>query len=135
MSNMPRMAAANDTIFFRHIRQFHEKFVGHLGKVNKETLRCVAWQIDNYLEEHGKFKDADFLRSIITILEYVIQKKGNTNWTLARAKKDLRGRTLGVNQFKRGTRRKRAPVPIDLSKSIETRLVGAVRPEPEDSRA
>lgn len=135
MSNMPEMAK-RETIMFRYIRRFHEQFVGRLGIDSKETLRCAAWQIDNYLTEHGKYKDAEFLRTLLTTIEYVVQMKCNTKWTVARAKKDLRGRTRGINQWaKPGTRRKRAPVPIDLAKSIENRLVVAGRQKSEDPRS
>lgn len=129
MTNMPEMAK-RETIMFRYIRRFHEQFVARLGADSKETLRCAAWQIDAYLEEHGKYKDADFLRTLLATIEFVIQKKCNTKWTVERAKKDLRGRTRGINQWaKPGTdrRRRKAPVPIDLSKTIENRMV-SVRP-------
>lgn len=128
MSHMPEMAK-RETILYRYIRRFHEQFVYRLGLDSKDTLRCTAWQIDAYLEEHGKYKDADFIRTLLATIEYVIQKKCNTKWTVARAKKDLRGRTRGVNQWAKGTRRRRNPVPIDLSKSIESRLVGVRPPE------
>lgn len=133
MSNMPEMAK-QETILFRYIRRFHEQFVYRLGMDSKDKLRCVAWQIDAYLEEHGKYKDADFLRTILSTLEYIIQKKCHTKWTVARAKKDLRGRTRGVNQWaKPHVKRKRNPVSLDLSKSIESRLVG-VRPPQSDEK-
>lgn len=130
MSNMPEMAK-RETIMFRYIRRFHEQFVSRLGMDSIETLRCAAWQIDAYLEEHGKYKDADFIKTILATLEFVIQKKGNNKWTIARAKKDLRGRTRGVNQWaKPGIRQKKRPiVPIELSKAIENRLVTVDQPK------
>lgn len=132
MSYMPEMAK-RETIMFRYVRRFHEQFVARLGADSKETLRCAAWQIDNYIEEHGKYKDADFLRTILATIEYVIQQKCKTKWTVERAKKDLRGRTRGINQSsKQLPRTKRsAPVPINLSKAIENRLVRALRVEGE----
>jgi hypothetical protein len=131
MSNMPEMAR-RETIMFRYIRRFHEQFVARLGTDSKDTLRCAAWQIDNYLTEHGKYKDADFLRTLLATIEYVIQRKCNTKWTVERAKKDLRGRTRGINQWaKPGQHRKRKVVPINLSKSIESHLVEVRKPEAE----
>jgi hypothetical protein len=127
MSNMPEMAK-RETIMFRYIRRFHEQFLNRLQNDSKETLRCAAWQIDAYLEEHGKFKDAEFLITLLHTIEYVIQKKCNTNWTVARAKKDLRGRTRGINQWadKNAPKKRRPPVSIDLSKTIEKRLIEAI---------
>lgn len=130
LSKIPEMAK-RETILFRYVRRFHEQFVARLGSDSKQTLRSAAWQIDAYLNEHGKYKDADFMRTILATIEYVIQKKCNTNWTVERAKKDLRGRTRGVNQSaKPGTRRKRVLVPVSLSKSIESRLVKLPKQEP-----
>lgn len=124
MSNMPEMAK-RETIIFRYIRRFHEQILNRIQNDTKETLRSAAWQIDAYLEEHGKFKDAEFLITILHTIEYVIQKKCNTNWTVARAKKDLRGRTRGVNQWsnKNAPHRRRPPVAMDLSQMIDKRLI------------
>jgi hypothetical protein len=125
MSNMPQMAM-HQTMIFRYIKQFHEKLLFRLQNDSKDTLRCAAWQLDNYLEEHGKFKDAEFIATLLHTIEYIIQKKWNCNWTVERAKKDLRGRTRGVNQFaKKKLQKVGVPITADLSKSIEEKMMKA----------
>ncbi len=133
MVNMPEYAKV-ETILFRYIKRFHEQFLNRMGPSSKETLKGTAWQIEEYLEENGKYKDADFLRTIQATLEYYIQKKSKSEsgakWSVARAKKDMRGRGTGINQYsKNKPPRKRAPVPIKLSRSIDNRLLDIPRRE------
>ena len=95
---LPEMAKS-ETLLMRTIRQFHEKFATRLMSMSASTLRATAWQLDAYFEENKKYKDAEFIKQLLAILEFGVQKKSASDWTLERAKKDLRGRTRGVNQY------------------------------------
>jgi hypothetical protein len=138
MANMPEMAKGCYTVLYRAVIKFHEKLLERLGKDSGEyTLRKTAWQLDEYLEEHGKYIDAEFIQTLIHTIEFVIQKKcnqkGGKKWTVEWAKKSLMGRTKGVNQFgKQTTQPKRPKVPVDLSQSIESRLIDTAQEVSED---
>lgn len=128
---LPQMAK-RETIMFRYIKKFHEQFQSRLGSDALETLRACAWQIEDYLDEHGKYKDAEFLRTLQQSIEWVIQKKCGTDWSVERAKRDLRGRTRGINQFAKPRQklpRKRAPVSSKLSQAITDRVLDIPRRE------
>src|SRR5690349_16560170 len=88
---LPKMPKS-ETLLMRTVRQFHEKFATRLKSMSASTLRATAWQLDAYYEENKKYKDAEFLKQLLAILEFGVQKKSNSDWTLERAKKDLRGR-------------------------------------------
>lgn len=123
MGMPPPEMAKIETIMFRHIKTFHEKFIDRLSSSAKDTLRCVAWQLDGFIEENKQYKDIEYLRTMLSIIEWVIQKKYGTNWTVERAKKDLRGRTRGVNQYKRKGTKKMVPISQDLKKAIESQVL------------
>ena len=134
MSNMPEAAKMGKTHLFRYIMQFHEKLLQRLGVDSVNTLRNTIWQLDEYLETNGKYADAEFMRSLIPTLEFICVKKGGDSfWTLDWAKKHLSGRVRGVNQFSKNYKPKKRPkVSIDLSQSIEKRLIEIPRREVED---
>lgn len=120
----PQMAK-RDTLLVRHIKNFHEKFVDRVTSGSKETLRSTAWQIDAMIEENKKYRDSEYLRTILATIEWIIQKKWGTKWTVARAKSDLRGRTRGVNQHapERDPITNKLPVPASLQKALEAKLM------------
>ncbi len=74
------------------------------------------------MEENKQYKDAEFLKGILAIIEFAAQQKGGTKWTVERAKRDMRGRTRGVNQFaekKEATLpRRRVPISRDLARAL-----------------
>lgn len=121
----PPDMAKIDTQLIKHVRRFHEKFVYRLTSGSKEMLRSAAWQLDAFIQENKQYKDADYLRTMLKTVEWVIQKKWNTNWTVERAKRDLRGRTTGVNQFTadKPVKRRRVPISKNLQRSLEDRLI------------
>jgi len=130
MANMPEIAKKNQgTIMMRWIKDFHEKFTSRLGTDNIDTLRSTAWQIEEYLEEHGKYYDAEFIRTLQHSLEKVIQKVGNTpDWTVKKASTSMQGRVTGINQYRdKKVKPKKAPVSAKLSKEISDRMT----PKPE----
>ncbi len=130
LNDMPEMAKKGETHIFRYIRRFHEILLSRLGSDSEITNKRTAWQLDNYLQEHGKFKDTDFIRTLIKTFEYYIQKKDGSNWSIAKSKKNLSGRATGVNQYsKNRPERQRSPVPIKLSQAIDQRLVDIPRRE------
>ncbi len=122
MGMPPPEMAKTETLLMRCIRQFHDKFVDRLTGSTTDTLRCAAWQIDQYMEENKQYKDAEFLKGILAIIEFAAQQKGGTKWTVERAKRDMRGRTRGVNQFaekKEATLpRRRVPISRDLARAL-----------------
>lgn len=121
MGIAPPEMAKTETILMRLIKKFHEKFIEKMSISSTEKLRCVAWQLDEYINENKKFKDAEFLRTLLSTVEYAIQQQGGTQWTVERAKKDLRGRTRGVNQHadkEKSLPRRRVPVSRDLAERL-----------------
>jgi hypothetical protein len=126
MSMPPPEMAKKDTMLFRHITRFHDNFIGRLSNGSKDTLRSTAWQLDAFIQENKKYKDVEYLTNMLRIIEWVIQKKFGTNWTVARAKKDLRGRTRGVNQHKENNPviHPKPVIPTSLKKALETRITG-----------
>jgi hypothetical protein len=124
MGMQPPEMAKIETILFRRIRKFHDYFVERLAVGAKDTLRCTAWQLDAYIEENKKYKDIDYLRTLLQTLEWVIQKKFSTAWSVERAKIDMRGRTRGVNQHSWGRPeiQKKVPMPKGLRQEIEKRI-------------
>lgn len=121
MVNLPNYAKRH-TILMRKILQLHEIIANRLNSDSVDTLRASAWQIEEYLEEHGRYVDAEFIRTIQKSIEKVVQRTGGTKWTVEKAKRDLRGRTTGVNQFTRKTQRERAFAPRHLAQAIESKL-------------
>lgn len=121
---MPDMATKHETLIYRYVVKFHERLLHRANIAKPPTLKCAAWQLDDYLKEHGKYKDSDFIRTIITILEYYVQKKDESDWTLQHAKKSLSGRTKGVNQYHKKPKavRRGAPVTEKLSKMLDHKL-------------
>lgn len=118
--------ATRETVLMRWIKQFHEKVVNRFGSDAIDTMRATAWQIEEYLDTHGKYRDAEFLRTMQQSLEKIVQERGHTNWTVEKAKSDWRGRTIGVNQFsdkQQKPRRKRPPVSRRLSQEITEKIL------------
>jgi hypothetical protein len=114
----------------RHIMRLHQVIAARMNSDSVKTLRKTAWQIEEYLEEHGKFIDAEFLRALQKSLEKLVQRKTGTKWTVELAKRDLRGRTIGVNQFARNKRGQWRPnVEPRLAKEIDKKLVEAASPD------
>lgn len=62
-------------------------------KATPQTLRRVAHEIAVVEEENKSFRDRALFRLLRSELEFVIQDVGKTNWTVARSRRDLRGRT------------------------------------------
>lgn len=124
MGMPPPDMAKTETILVRYVKQFHEKFIERLSTGSKETLRSAAWQLDALIEENKKFKDAEYLKTMLSTIEWVIQKQFGGDWTVAKAKKDLRGRTKGINQFSRDKSevKKKLPMPEGLKRALEARL-------------
>jgi hypothetical protein len=121
MGMPPPEMAKTETLMMRYIRRFHEKFIERLTGGSKDTLRSAAWQLDEYIEDNKQFKDAEFLRTILATIEFAIQKKYGTKWTVERAKRDLRGRTRGVNQSyrdKAAPPRRQVPISRDLARQL-----------------
>jgi hypothetical protein len=128
--DLPQMALSNDGLLTRHIKKFHEWFQQSLAKHSVITLRKTAWQLNVFYEENRKYKDVEFIKSLIEILEFVIQKKGNTDWTINKAKKDLRGR------FSSRYASSRKPVPIneEFRKALQERVSNTAEKDLETIR-
>ncbi len=132
MANMPNYARVGKSQLMHWIERFHEKVASRLNNENHGTLRKTAWQIEEYLETHGGYYDAEFIRALQHSIEKVVQHKCNSNWSVKKASYDLRGRTTGTNQysFRKGDRlpgERRHRQPPRLSKEINDQII----PKPE----
>jgi hypothetical protein len=118
----PPEMAKTETLLMRYIKRFHEKFTERLMNGSQDTLRSTAWQLDEYIGKNKKFKDAEFLKGVLATIEYAIQKKCGTKWSVERAKRDMRGRTRGVNQFAEQKvpvmPKRRIPISRELAKAL-----------------
>jgi hypothetical protein len=118
---LPYMAARSETMLMRAIREFHERFTDRLD-VTIETLHYAAWQLDEYVEKNKQYKDAEFLATLLTTIEYIIYKKSGFKWTVKKAKRNMRGRTRGVNQFaakhEPTLARKHIPISRELARDL-----------------
>lgn len=135
MGMPPPLMAVKETILTRYIKKFHDSLVDRLAVSAKDTLRATAWQVDQYMDENKKFKDAEFLRGVLATLEYVIQQKYGGKWTVERAKRDMRGRTIGVNQHadkrKHERPRRRVPISRDLARALSD-VTAKTKPNAEE---
>lgn len=122
MGMPPPEMAKKETILARYVKKFHDQFVERLASSSRDTLRCTAWQIDQYIDDNKQFKDAEFLRAILATIEYVAQQKYGGKWTVARAKRDMRGRARNINQYAdpalKNNPRRRIPISRDLAKAL-----------------
>lgn len=67
-------------------------FLEYMQKSNLDTLRKTAHQLTDLYEENRAYNDAEFIRIMIRTLEHAIQQIGGTKWTVARSRKDMRGK-------------------------------------------
>lgn len=116
---LPCMVLEDDAVMVKHVKKFHEWMYLHVNKYSVVTLRKSAWQLHMFYEDNKKFRDVEFIKPIIEFIEFIIQKKSNSNWTIKKAKTDMRGRFS--SRYSRIP--KQIPIPQDLSKALRERVL------------
>ncbi|MBM3536048.1 MAG: hypothetical protein FJX60_23805 [Alphaproteobacteria bacterium] len=74
--------------------RFHAAWLRFLLKVSVQTMRRVAHELAVLERENAGYRDGALFRLLREQIEFVIQDVGKTPWTVARSKRDLRGRKL-----------------------------------------
>jgi hypothetical protein len=107
-----------------YLKKFHAKVVSSMNSGGVYGLQKTAWQIEEYLEQHGKYIDSEFIRTLQESLEKVIRKKLGSKWSVDRNSARLNGRTTGVNQYAPKYKiPRKIPVPNKLSQEINKRIL------------
>lgn len=74
--------------------RFHATWFGFLLKASIQTMRRVAHELAGMEKENAQYRDGMLFGLLREQIEFVIQDVGKTPWTVARARRDLRGRKL-----------------------------------------
>jgi hypothetical protein len=77
------------------VMRFHERWLKFLLNSSVQTLRRVAHELAAMEEANKGFRDGAVLTLLRRELEFAIQDIGSTDWSVARSRNDLRGRTRG----------------------------------------
>jgi hypothetical protein len=76
----------------RIVKRFHATWLRFLLNASIQTMRRVANELAELESENAQFRDGALFSLLRHEIEFVIQDVGNTPWTVARSKLDLRGR-------------------------------------------
>ena len=79
----------------RAAARFHEHWVTFLRGSTPQTLKRVAHELKTLEEMNAGYYDGVIFSRLLRNLEYVIGQVTHSNWTVARSRNDLRGRTRG----------------------------------------
>ena len=72
--------------------RFHATWLRFLLRTSIQTMRRVAHELSALEKENAQYVDGALFRLMREQIEFVIQVVGKTPWTVARSKRDLRGR-------------------------------------------
>jgi hypothetical protein len=75
--------------------RFHAGWLKFLLNSTPQTLKRVCHEISALEEANAKFRDGAIFGLLRSNLEFVIAEVTQTDWTVARSRKDLRGRIRG----------------------------------------
>ena len=75
--------------------RFHERWLKFLLNSSEQTLKRVAHELFLLEQENATYRDGAIFCRLRRNLEFVIGDLTETDWTVARSRKDLRGRTRG----------------------------------------
>ena len=75
--------------------RFHERWLKFLLNSSEQTLKRVAHELFDLEQENSAYRDGAIFCRLRRNLEFVIGDLTETDWTVARSRKDLRGRTRG----------------------------------------
>jgi hypothetical protein len=73
--------------------RFHTRWLKFLLEATPQTLRRVCHELAALEEENQQYRDGVIFSVLRKQLEFVIQDVGRTNWSVARSRRDMRGRT------------------------------------------
>src|SRR5690349_8562055 len=79
----------------RMAARFHERWCKFLRDSSVQTQKRVAHELKTLAEVNAGYYDGVIFSRLLENLEYVIGRKTHSNWTVARSRSDLRGRTRG----------------------------------------
>lgn len=79
----------------RAVKRFHERWLKFLLTSSVQTMRRVAHELAAMELENAGYRDAAILCLLRKDLEFVIRDVTGSNWSVARSRNDLRGRTRG----------------------------------------
>lgn len=77
------------------VMRFHQRWLKFLLNATPQTLRRICHELAAMEEANKGFRDNAILALLRRELEFVIRDVGDTDWSVARSKSDLRGRTRG----------------------------------------
>lgn len=127
MANLPKYARGHDSRLMHHIKKFHVEFLKWSGGTGVTGLQKTAWQIEQYLEEHGNYIDSEFIRTLQQSIEKIIHNKlGSDTWSVKRGRRIQTGR--------KAEPKKKIPIPNKLSKEINSRILDQLAKGREKSR-
>jgi hypothetical protein len=77
------------------VKRFHQRWLKFLLNSSVQTLRRVAHELAAMETANAGYRDGVLLTLLRKELEFVIREVGGTDWSVARSRNDLRGRTRG----------------------------------------
>src|SRR5438445_10056822 len=77
------------------VERFHQRWLKFLLNATPQTMRRVCHEMVEMEEANKGFRDNAILTLLRRELEFVIRDVGGTNWSVARSRNDLQGRTRG----------------------------------------
>jgi hypothetical protein len=96
--------------------RFHTRWLSFLLKATPQTLRRVAHELALLEEENRNYRDGAIFRLLRHETEFVVQNVGGNSWTVARSRRDFRGRTRHDRQ------RRRVQIDHRLQSELRNRL-------------
>ena len=99
------------------VRRFHQRWLKFLLNSSVQTLRRVAHELAEMEQANKGFRDNAVLTLLRKELEFAIQDIGSTDWSVARSKNDLRGRTRGHH-----TSHRRVQVDAGVHRALRDRV-------------
>jgi hypothetical protein len=77
------------------VKRFHQRWLKFLLNSSVQSLRRVCHELAEMEAANAGYRDAAILTLLRRELEFVIRDVGGTDWSVARSRNDLRGRTRG----------------------------------------
>ena len=100
------------------VARFHERWLKFLLNSSEQTMKRVAHEIFELEQENAPYRDGAIFSQLRKSLEFVIADVTHSDWSVARSRKDLRGRT------RRGHHNSHDRIRVDLGvrKALWNRL-------------
>jgi hypothetical protein len=126
-SNINRIMSPKRDMTKAAIR-FHRRWLSFLLCSSMQTMRRVAHELCALEAENRDYRDGAIFCLLRRDLEFVVRDIGGTNWSVARSRRDLRGRTrrhpcVPIDHHLQKELRYR-PLPTIGENSVESPIVG-----------